>query len=228
MRLNLTVLLASVCCILGIAFANPNHGAADLAVFAESQSGEPLANVSVTAGQSISLDLFGTDVSGSTQLADSGLGGATFRITTDGLEFAGTSAGDAFVSAANLDNSNPVNANTIDGNGDLIVISRGLDDIDFPGAVFPVFPTGDRVRIGTLNFVVPSDASGSVSFQVEDGISAGAIGGSVAFGGFLGFDSVQPFTGTISVTAVPEPGTIGLLALGLIAGATRRRRSRQN
>ena len=225
MRLNLIALIASVCFIAGVSLLNPCHCAADLVVFAEFQSGEPLDGIAVTPGQSIALDLFGADVPGSTQLEDSGLGGASFRISTSNLQFAGTSADDAFMSAPDLDNANPVNANTIDVNGDLLVRSRGLDDIDFlNGVVFPVFPTDGRVMIGTLNFVVPTDASGSVSFLVQDGNPADALGGSVSFGGFVGFDSVQPFTATISVTSVPEPATSALLVLGITGMAIKRRK----
>ena len=202
-------------------------------ISAEFATGELLVDRSVAPGEAISLDLFASDMPSSTALADLGLSTVRLLVSPGEFQFTGTTADAAFVSSPELDNPNPTNDNTIDANGNLLVISQGLDDLDnlFGGFSIPVFPTDGRVRLGTLNLVVPDNATGSVSFGVEEGNEVGIPGfsGSVAFGGSvnLGDVTVVPFTGTLQVASVPEPSATFLL-MSFALGSLSCRRCRLN
>ena len=217
----------------GLTLLKQTECQADLVIAAEFTTGELLGDRTVAPGETVALDLFASETADSTQLADLGLTSARLLISPGDFQFAGSTADDAFVSLPELDNPNPGNDNTIEPTGDLLILSQGLSNPDFPngffdGLFFPVFPTDGRVRLGTLNLVVPNDADGTVSFQLEDGVDETFFSsGSVVFGGFLlaGDVEVLPFTGTLQVASVPEPSaTVLLMSFALGSLSCRRRR----
>ena len=226
------VIMLSVSVLLsGLILSGAGICRGDLVINAEFSTGELIGDRTVAPGETVALNLYASETAGSTQLADSGLVTARLRISPGDLLFAGSTADDAFVSLPELDNPNPINDNTIDSIGDLLVISQGLDYIDMiDGPFFPVFPINGRVRLGTLNLVVPNSAFDSVSFQIEDGGEGGIPGfsGSVGFGGggvASGQTEVLSFSGTLQVTSVQEPSAIVLLAACSLSSLIRRRRN---
>jgi hypothetical protein len=96
----------------------------------------------------------------------------------------------------------------------------GLDGDGLAAAAFPVGLTGS-VLLATLSLSADEVGVSVLTLEITDGDATEGFAFDPDFS--AGFDSVQ-LAAPLEITVVPEPGSAGLLALGLVAFAAARGR----